>query len=548
MMRWYGRLNHVETWGKCPRSVLNQWIGSPLERALEAVTGSAWIRYSDVAKRIEVPGGYWETSPATLNARNIEWLGSRPRGDSIPCDLEAGNVSVVRLAAYRKKGQPVVGLYMIPDCVLSVEEIQHALWSQFGSGEVRSEPTLVIASSEKPLPHLMHRCRLASHRQMSLYQCDNPGCAGYRKPLLVPFPTDFHGGNRIGAIAYPCPRCIGSWYERWALTWLRGAEASDLVNQPSVEYPATPTETRRNAVSGPLSSVVQAVRNQEPWGWHPRNIRRLTKGLQRFLKTKKQYELCRAMRAEPEMVGDLLLAVLQRGNLRALVDYVRKLPIDQRVRGIPRAFGHAFCPKRPSAYRVTQESIQAEHHFYIAYSPDLFMGYLDYYGVADCPGTFLDVGSGIGEKPFIAYACGQFSRCDGLEYDARTLAVGQFLLSQLQTEYRYPIGFEWGDALQFDRYGQYDVIYMYRPMRDKAMMRQLFLRIGAAMKIGATCMDVIEKDLAFRRVGLNAFATVAEVGPDGRAVWGNPQSLDDFLAAMGFAAPPQTASGADHPE
>jgi hypothetical protein len=242
------------------------------------------------------------------------------------------------------------------------------------------------------------------------------------------------------------------------------------------------------------------------------------------------------MSSEPERVGDLLLAMLQRSNLRSLVDYVRKLPIKKRVRGIPRAFGHAFCPKRPAAYRITQESIQADHHFYIAYSPDLFMGYLDYYGVADCPGAFLDVGSGIGEKPFIAYACGRFERCDGLEYDARTLAVGHFLLSQLQTDYRYPITYELADALQFERYGDYDVIYMYRPMRDKAMMRQLFLCIGEQMKIGATCMDVIEKDLAFRRIDERSYAAVSGVDEAGRAVWGPPRQLNEFLESMGFPA------------
>lgn len=255
----------------------------------------------------------------------------------------------------------------------------------------------------------------------------------------------------------------------------------------------------------------------------------------RISRTIKQSDLLMAMRKEPDQVGDILPRILQRGNLRAFVDFIRSLPVGERLLGVPRSLGHAFCAKRPSAYRISQESEQTSHHFYIAYSPVLFMGYLDYYGVyygvADCRGAFLDVGSGIGEKPFIAYACGQFAKCDGLEYDIRTLAVSQFLLNQLQTDYRYPIHYEAGDAPQFDRYGEYDVIYMFRPMRD------LFLKIGAEMKIGATCMDVIEKDLAFRRIAENQYAKVSDVDANKQATWGKTMSLEDFLESMDFPAP-----------
>jgi hypothetical protein len=537
MMRWYGRLTCNERWDKCSKRLFNGLISHWLPHALGTTTTTVRIRMPTTTQRTDGPDGYWELSSMELHAGDIEWMGSMPREDSVRFLHDGGASLIVRLTAHRQDGEPVAGVCFLPNGIFSFEEIEHALWSHFGAGNARQTPMSLMCSSEKPVPILLPRCPIASHRELSVFQCENPGCPGFRRPVLVPARNDYLSGNRVGAVAYPCPRCTGQWYDRWALTWMRQAELIDLMKEPFVQFPVAPTEQRRNVLAGPMSTTVQVARSEEPWGWHPRNIRRLPRSFRSFLRTSKQSDLVAAMRKEPDMVGDILQAILQRGNLRALVDYVRSMPVKKRLNGIPRALGHAFCPKRPSAYRVSQESIQTSHHFYIAYSPDLFMGFMDYYGVADCRGAFLDVGSGIGEKPFIAYACGQFDRCDGLEYDPRTLAVAQFLLNQIQTDYRYPITYELGDALQFVRYGDYDVIYMYRPMRDKAMMRQLFLKIGADMKIGATCMDVIEKDLAFRRVGVDKYASVSDVDSQRRAVWGKTQSLEDFLEAMGFPAP-----------
>jgi len=285
-----------------------------------------------------------------------------------------------------------------------------------------------------------------------------------------------------------------------------------------------------------MAVVVRPSVNHEPLGWHPKNVRSIPKSFQRFLRTQKPSDLVAAICKEPELVGDMLSGILQRGNLRAMIDYVRSLPLKNRLNDIPTAFGHAFCPKRPSAYRVSQDAIQASHHFYIAFRPDHFMRYLHYYGVADCNGSFLDVGSGIGEKPFLAYACGQFERCDGLEYDPRTLAVADFLLSQIQTDNPYPISNELGDALEFTRYGEYDVIYMYRPLRDKPMMRQLFLKIAAEMKVGATCMDVFDRNLAFRRIGVNQYAIPSRFDSSQTATWDTAKSIDEYLTAMEFPA------------
>lgn len=535
-MRWYGKINREQSWHKCPERVLKKLIAHHLPDILGTDEQQTCIRLpADIERSID-SDGYFEFAPLKISLKSIEWLGYKPRSDSSSLSLEAETLAVAQLTAYRANGKPIAGVCFVPEGVFSLEEIEQALWYHFGSGNARNSPMILHCSSERPAPKLLHRYPHASHRGLCCYQCENPTCLGYRKPVLLTSNSEYFDGNRVGAIAYPCPRCLGRWHERWALTWMRNASPAELTTHPFVYFPIAPTELRRIGMPGPMASVVQTSVNHEPWGWHPKNLRSIPKSFHRFLRTQKPSDLVAAMRKEPELVGDMLPGILQRGNLRAMIDYVRSLPLKNRLKDIPTAFGHAFCPKRPSAYRVSQDAIQAAHHFYIAFRPDLFMRYLNYYGVADCNGSFLDVGSGIGEKPFLAYACGRFERCDGLEYDPRTLAVADFLLSQIQTDYPYPISNELGDALEFERYGDYDVIYMYRPLREKPMMRQLFLKIAAEMKVGATCMDVFDRNLAFRRIGANQYAIPSGVDSSPSAVWNKVTSIEDYLTAKEFPA------------
>ncbi len=531
-MRWYGRIQSDITWNTTSRRVLATLVKTELRQAVAESQGSVWIRSAQQFAVTTGPKGFWQLTPIEVAMDKIEWLGNPPRGDALSCELNRERLKIVRLTAHRSNGKPIAGVCFVPDGVFRFDEIQQALEDQLGLGIDQNRPLILLASSEKPTPNLIQRGTRGVHHQYSLYHCDNPGCSGCRKPMLVSNPSNNRAGNHVGAIAYACPRCLGTWYDRWALTWLRSANFDDVTIHHLIEYPVSPTEPRRSVAPGPMYSVVQPVHDKSSWGWQTKNIRGISSGFQTFLRTKTQQDLFQVMSREPELVGDLLASILQPGNLRSMIEQVRNLPTEQRIHGIPRAFGHAFCPKRPSAYRVRQDAIQSSHHFYIAYCPDLFMGFLRYYGVADCPGTFLDVGSGIGEKPFVAYACGRFNRCDGLEYDARTLAVADFLLNQLQTEIRYPIRFELGDALQFDRYADYDVIYMYRPMKEIRMMRELFLKIGTDMKIGATCFDVFDRNLAFRRLAHNEYAIVTGADSDGLAVWGKILSLTNMLDGL----------------
>lgn len=72
---------------------------------------------------------------------------------------------------------------------------------------------------------------------------------------------------------------------------------------------------------------------------------------------------------------------------------------------------------------------------------------------------FLDIGCGVGLKVF--QAAELFVKADGLEYEAAHASAAQDLLHRggwPQARIYH------ADALQFDQYGAYDVLYLYKPM------------------------------------------------------------------------------------
>lgn len=86
---------------------------------------------------------------------------------------------------------------------------------------------------------------------------------------------------------------------------------------------------------------------------------------------------------------------------------------------------------------------------------------------------FLDVGSGIGTKLMLA----------SVLFDAHGI--------ELSDEYIYQselLGCKnviKADALQFDRYGEFDLVYFYRPFRSDQMQKDFEARLGEMMKPGA---------------------------------------------------------------
>ena len=88
------------------------------------------------------------------------------------------------------------------------------------------------------------------------------------------------------------------------------------------------------------------------------------------------------------------------------------------------------------------------------------------------PLRFIDVGCGGGMK--VLMAAQYFEIADGLEYDPAYAAAAERLFQHVGGRTCRAIS---GDGLTFDAYGDYDVIYFYRPMQDEAALRRLEERI-----------------------------------------------------------------------
>lgn len=85
---------------------------------------------------------------------------------------------------------------------------------------------------------------------------------------------------------------------------------------------------------------------------------------------------------------------------------------------------------------------------------------------------FLDVGCGGGLK--VLSALRYFSHADGLDYQKSYVDSARTLLERAEVEGARAFQ---ADALTFDRYGDYDVIYFYRPIQDQDKIIEMERRI-----------------------------------------------------------------------
>jgi hypothetical protein len=95
------------------------------------------------------------------------------------------------------------------------------------------------------------------------------------------------------------------------------------------------------------------------------------------------------------------------------------------------------------------------------------------------PHRFLDVGCGSGVKVVMAQ---QFFRVShGLEFDPGYVDAADQLLDALDLEGTDVFQ---ADALSYDGYGKYSIIYFYQPMRDVEKLKQLEIHIAKSVKPG----------------------------------------------------------------
>lgn len=538
-MLWLGWIDADTTWSAASRRLMHEVEA----RLISAAFSPTWDCASLLVRMPQAEpvrtDGKWssltvEASPRQHQRVPVRWAGVVPPRDALVVGDPSRPLPAVQVTIRDHNGRPLAGVHVIPDGIVTIEEIRQAVQASFESGVTRPGRYAVLASARRPLPSLRQRQGGESSWNLSVFRCDNPTCPSRKQEVLVPAGPIVAVGAGAGAVAYPCPTCYGAWQERWALTWIRALSPSDSTPYKVVEYQVPPTQRRHSALPGRMASVVTFPQPTTLCGWTGPVVRRLPTKMSRFLRSGTPSALCAALRHNPELCGALLPGVLTADNFRALIDYTRRLPLRHRLGGLATALAFGFSPRRTAFYTLDQDAAQHAHYHYIAYNPEQFLRKLQFYGVLHNAGRFLDVGCGVGEKVFLAYALGAFGQCDGLEYDARTAAIAAFLLQRMETQPPYPIAFFQGDALTFPHYGRYDVIYMYRPMRDAQLMNRLFRHIAASMRPGALVFDVFQDNCGLRKKSATQFVTIRPLPARPTGIWDIPISLDDFLNNMGL--------------
>lgn len=111
--------------------------------------------------------------------------------------------------------------------------------------------------------------------------------------------------------------------------------------------------------------------------------------------------------------------------------------------------------------------------------------------------AFLDVGCGVGLK--LLQAAEFFDVVHGFEFDPDRAAAAQQLVDRSRR--MNDRGFR-ADALQFDGYGNYDVIYAYKPLSDPELLQQMERRILEQVKPGTMLiLPYFEFEFRFEELG-----------------------------------------------
>ncbi|HEU0223082.1 MAG TPA: hypothetical protein VFR34_12845 [Paracoccaceae bacterium] len=126
---------------------------------------------------------------------------------------------------------------------------------------------------------------------------------------------------------------------------------------------------------------------------------------------------------------------------------------------------------------------------------------------------FLDVGCGSGSKVLLASRL--FAAADGLEFDPGYVAAARRILGTIHAP---RTGIIQGDALTFEAYDRYEVIYFYRPMSDPAKLARLEERIAGSARPGTVFITPYQ-DFPLRAPSLGAvplgiMISVAGLGPE----------------------------------
>ncbi len=547
---WFAHVDAGARWERITERQVRVALDELLPRLCAAPAGGACVPTSDGFCLNELGAGLappsWEVTGGGLHLSFAGGAAGAPAldavkwaGDPAPPWLSRG--PFVRLEVRRDaagtRGGLLGGVFVAVGQLFQVAELRRALGRSFENGLARPGRHGLVVSSEIPPP----RSRAPEPRDWafrSVFRCENPYCEGRNADVIVPFSSStawaaFERGQTWLPGPFPCPRCPGPAPARWALRWVRNMRPSEAMGGSVLDFPVWPRGTRTTNQAMSVASDAGRSGLHSQWGvdWSPESLTERLEALRPLVSRGMNgpAQFVRTIGRMPEERARLAGLLLSAQNLRALVDHCRTTPHARRVPGVATALAFAFDPRRASRWITEKDAVQQsqDHNDYISLDPEVFVERLFACG-ANRAGAFLDVGCGTGEKAFLAYALGGFDKADGLEYDPRTVAVGEYLLHGAATRQPYPIRLFCQDALEFDRYGDYDVVYMYRPMKPAPLMRGLVARIAAQMKAGAILMDVLKATTALRKTA-TGFVTLARPGGKGPWEWTVEAELDALL-------------------
>ncbi|MEM8489844.1 MAG: class I SAM-dependent methyltransferase [Pseudomonadota bacterium] len=434
-------------------------------------------------------------------------------------------------------GNPIAGIHLRTERLYEITELCRAFEASFDNGEVRSGRYAVLDSYRVDTASINSSRSRQRIGTIAAFQCESPRCRRSKTQLLITIPPERrHRFNRqtISKGAYPCPFCYGSLGDRWALTFEgmigeRGSTAVALRRDSlHIELPIDTPFQRLGSKPGPLR---RTSRDLVPrWGtcWNAASIRTPDSIILDAIERPRMPRLLKAACVSRDAAA-LAAAVLDNDNLRVLVQSARQLASSSKTERLAETLATLYAPRRKTVLVTEDDQDEdAEGRYpYIALHPDRFFRLLRFFDLLEKEGKFIDVGSGIGEKPFLAYGLGRFSQCDGLEVNQQTLAVADYLISSIQTQTPYPIRSFSADALTYSGYADYDVIYMFRPIHDDALYVEMIRHIVKQLAPGATLVDPYFKAMALcqREEGLYRLSSDSKES----AQWTGPVELDDVF-------------------
>lgn len=371
-----------------------------------------------------------------------------------------------------------------------------------GTGQIALIQSSHPLMSSDRQPNIMPARPPAWSSTTGLFTCSNPTCSSRQAPILVKIQNETVEPNAIGATVYPCPRCPGDTRAAWALSfqeYVTAKEMNQLMSVHEIVYVAPLLSKRISLKDGPISVTATLPRPSVDWRdiWNPYDVPQVPETAINM------HEWSDVNRAFYEINENLELrrwmsVLLSSNNLKALVQRIRQELSKNKSDQLAEALALIFDPRRQPSFRNDDD--QLESHPYISLTPSRFKELMHQYGQLDNVGTFLDIGSGIGDKLFLAYSLGQFESVVGLEFNKQNIGVANYLMQSIsEGDTQYPISSVLGDALLFENYGDFDCIYMYRPFRDKGLMASLIGRIAEQMKPGAIAFDGIGGAMCFRK-------------------------------------------------